>query len=75
MPDNEKMKEKLSRYLSTLSESAQLLLLKSLEREENANNQDRATLLILEALRSVRVGSEPVVPVSEYVRQRNFQIV
>nr|WP_321444995.1 hypothetical protein [uncultured Cohaesibacter sp.] len=73
MPDNEKMKEKLSRYLSTLSESAQLLLLKSLEREGNDNNQDRATLLILEALRSVRVGSEPVVPVSERVRKEIFK--
>ncbi|TLP44809.1 hypothetical protein FDK21_13635 [Cohaesibacter sp. CAU 1516] len=73
MPDNEKMKEKLGRYLSTLSESAQLLLLKSLERDIDAIKEDRATQLILEALLNIRREIKPAVPVSEFVRKEIFK--
>ena len=73
MPDNEKMKGKLVLYLSTLSESAQLLLLKSLERDAGKQSHDRATQLILDALKEVLRKSQPVIPLSDYVRATIFR--
>ncbi|WP_319529353.1 hypothetical protein [uncultured Cohaesibacter sp.] len=73
MADSEKLKEKLSLYLSTLSESAQKLLLRSLESGEREGKSDAASMLILAALRNVLREDEPLVTLNNFVREEFFK--
>ena len=69
MPDAMKLKDKLSLYLSTLSDSAQQLLLRSLENGEKNGSNDHAADLILLALRSVMKEEEPDIPFEPFARE------
>ncbi|SNY92817.1 hypothetical protein SAMN04515647_3084 [Cohaesibacter sp. ES.047] len=73
MADAEKLKEKLSLYLSTLSESAQRLLLRSLENGEREGKSDAASMLILAALREVLCDDEPIVAFRRYAKEEFFK--
>lgn len=60
MADAEKLREKLSLYLSTLSDSAQQLLLRSLEKGIEQGDSDAASELILAALKQVLRDKEAI---------------
>ena len=72
MTSGEQLKEKLCLYLSTLSESAQKLLLRGLEQAKNAGTTDAASELILAALREVLKDDEPDIPLEGYAEQAFF---
>lgn len=72
MADAEKLKEKLVLYLSSLSDSAQQLLLQSLENSESNGTNDAASELILSALRKVLADKDPETELSEFVKEELF---
>ena len=77
MPDLEKLKGKLSLYLSTLSDSAQNLLLRTLEKGQLEGTNDAASDLILAALKDVLQSgeelTEPEVFLETLVKEEFFR--
>lgn len=59
MKSAEELKEKLSLYLASLSESAQQLLLRTLKKNMASGDMDPSSQLILEALEKVLPDQEP----------------
>lgn len=73
MADAGKLREKLVLYLSSLSDSAQQLLLQSLEKSIAAGQSDTASELILSALKKVLAEKDPQTELAEYVKQELFK--
>lgn len=73
MADTEKLKGKLSLYLSTLSDNAQQLLLKTLEKGAADGSNDAAADLIHAALRSVLDEKAPKIPLQDKLREGTFR--
>ena len=73
MADGDKLKKKLSLYLSTLSDSAQQLLLRSLKTAQNEGKNDAASDLILSALIEIVKGQPPEAFLEEKARQAFFK--
>nr|WP_321526040.1 hypothetical protein [uncultured Cohaesibacter sp.] len=73
MDGMEKLKEKLKLYLSTLSENAQNLLLRNLEKAEREGKNDAAAALIVAALRDILNVEEKVVPLEEFAKVDFFR--
>lgn len=72
MPDSEKLKEKLRVYLSSLSDSAQQLLLRSLDHSRQQGTNDAASDMILDALTMLLKGDEPELLLEDQVRREFF---
>ena len=73
MDGMEKLKEKLKLYLSTLSESAQKMLLRNLEKAQREGNNDAAAELIVAALRDLLKVEEKIVPLEEFAKKDFFR--
>ena len=73
MPGRDKLKEKLTLYLSTLSDSAQALLMRTLEQAVASGANDSASDLILDALRAVLKDKQPQDPFETHVRRELFR--
>ncbi|WP_321449610.1 hypothetical protein [uncultured Cohaesibacter sp.] len=73
MDSMEKLKEKLKLYLSTLSESAQKMLLRNLEKAQREGNSDAAAELIVAALRDLLRIEEKIVPLEEFAKKDFFR--
>nr|WP_321463406.1 hypothetical protein [uncultured Cohaesibacter sp.] len=73
MDNMEKLKDKLKLYLSTLSENAQNLLHRNLEKALKEGNSDAASELILAVLRDILKVEEKIVPLEEFVKKDFFR--
>ncbi|PLW76945.1 hypothetical protein [Cohaesibacter celericrescens] len=69
----EKLREKLSLYLSTLSDSAQGLLLRSLEKSQRDGTSDAASDMILAALNDILKENTPDIPLEKYAKKEFFR--
>nr|WP_319516516.1 hypothetical protein [uncultured Cohaesibacter sp.] len=73
MDSMNKLKDKLKLYLSTLSESAQKMLLRNLEKAQREGNSDAAAELIVAALRDLLKVEEKVIPLEEFAKKDFFR--
>nr|WP_321457677.1 hypothetical protein [uncultured Cohaesibacter sp.] len=73
MSGMEKLQKKLKLYLSTLSESAQKLLLRNLEKAEQEGTQDAAEEMIIAALRELLHVEDEAVPLEEFAKSDFFR--
>jgi hypothetical protein len=73
MTSAEELKEKLSLYLSSLSESAQQLLLRTLRKSADNGGIDPSSKLILDALEKVLQQEEAKVPAQEMPLEPHFK--
>ncbi|WP_316859834.1 hypothetical protein [uncultured Cohaesibacter sp.] len=69
----EKLKDKLKLYLATLSESAQKLLLRSLEKAQQDGSSDIASDFILMVLREILASEKKLVPLDKAAKKQFFR--